>query len=58
MSTRSDKAREQLDELFERSEISRETFAEYSTRADTAVSSAPHTDGQTHATAPDRERNN
>src|SRR6266853_4433289 len=52
MSTQSDKAREQLDDLLERGEISRETFAEYSATADTAVSSAPHTGGQTHNTAP------
>jgi len=52
MSTQSDKAREQLDDLLERGEISRETFAEYSATADTAVSSAPHTDEQTHNTAP------
>ena len=52
MSTQSDKAREQLDDLLERGEISRETFAEYSATADTAVSSAPHTGGQTHTTAP------
>jgi pimeloyl-ACP methyl ester carboxylesterase len=51
MSTQSDKAREQLDDLLERGEISRETFAEYSATADTAVSSAPHTDEQTHNTA-------
>jgi pimeloyl-ACP methyl ester carboxylesterase len=52
MNTQSDKTREQLDELLERGEISRETFAEYSATADTAVSSAPHTDEQTHNTAP------
>jgi pimeloyl-ACP methyl ester carboxylesterase len=51
MSTQSDKAREQLDELLERGEISRETFAQYSATAD-AVSSAPQTDGHTHTTAP------
>jgi pimeloyl-ACP methyl ester carboxylesterase len=52
MSTQSGKAREQLEVLLERGEISRETFAEYSATADTAVSSAPRTDGQTHNTAP------
>jgi len=52
MTTQSGKAREQLEVLLERGEISRETFAEYSATADTAVSSAPRTDGQTHNTAP------
>src|SRR5438876_9081598 len=52
MSTQSDKTREQLDDLLERGEISRETFAEYSATADTALSAAPHTGGQTHNTAP------
>ena len=52
MSTQSGKTREQLEVLLERGEISRETFAEYSATADTAVSSAPRIDGQTHNTAP------
>src|SRR5713101_5646818 len=52
MSIQSDKAHEQLEELLERGEISRETFAEYSATADTALSSAPHPGGQTHNTAP------
>jgi len=52
MSTQSDKAREQLDDLLERGEISRETFAQYSATADTALSATPHTDEQTHNTAP------
>jgi len=52
MSTQSGKTREQLEVLLERGEISRETFAEYSATADTAISSAPRTDGQTHNTAP------
>jgi pimeloyl-ACP methyl ester carboxylesterase len=51
MSTQSDKAREQLDDLLERGEISRETYAEYSATAE-AVSSASQTGGQTHTTAP------
>src|SRR5712691_3861222 len=52
MSTQSDKAHEQLDELLERGEISRETFAEYSATADTPLVSAPHTGGLTHNSAP------
>jgi pimeloyl-ACP methyl ester carboxylesterase len=51
MSTQSDKAREQLDELLERGEISRETFAQYSATAD-AFFSGSQTGGHTHTTAP------
>src|SRR6266446_2770792 len=52
MNTQSDKASEQLDDLLERGEISRESFAEYSATAGTAVPSAPHKGGHTHNTAP------
>src|SRR5258708_2185767 len=52
MSIQSDNAREQLDDLLERGEISRESFAEYGATEATALWSAPHAGGQTPPTGP------